>query len=148
MPEADLAAFLDALRLRRDENPLVLYGCQRSGGKLARSVELPASVVAFEVPCAGRVSEAILWATLAAGAGGVLVVGCHHGNCRSDTGTDWAGSHVMTLLETLGRSAGVDASVSYATVAPNEPTRFGRLVKEFAAAARTSRMLNRPEKTA
>jgi len=147
MPEADLGTFLEGLRVRRNEKPMVLYGCQRSGGKLAQSVELPASVVPFQVPCAGRVSEAIIWATLASGAGGVLVVGCHHGNCRSDTGTDWAGSHVMSLLEALGLSPGVDAPVRYATVAPNEPARFGRLVKEFAAAARTLHSLNWSGKT-
>ncbi len=53
-------------------------------------IELPAGVLFFPVPCAGRVSESILWATLAAGAKGVLAIGCHHGNCASQNGTDWA----------------------------------------------------------
>jgi len=106
MPEADIAAFLKDLEARRDENLVVVYGCERSGGKLAGSIELPASVLPLSVPCAGRISETIVWATLAAGAAGVLVVGCHHGNCRSDTGTDWAAARVARLLKTLGFFSG------------------------------------------
>lgn len=134
MPESDIAAFLKDVEARQGEKPLVVYGCQRSGGKLAAGMELPAAVVPFSVPCAGRISETVLWATLAAGAAGVLVVGCHHGNCRSDTGTDWAGARVARLLETLGFSLeSSDAPMAFATVAPNEPARFARLLKEFAA---------------
>jgi heterodisulfide reductase subunit A len=135
MPEADIAAFLKDLEARRGENPVVVYGCQRSGGKLAESAELPPSVIPYSVPCAGRISETILWATLAAGATGVFVVGCHHGNCRSDSGTDWAGARVGRILEALGFAQSADAPVGFATVAPNESARFEKLVNEFVASA-------------
>ena len=81
-PEQDVVSFLAEARKGQSE-PIVIYGCQRSAGRIMSLIELPTGVLFFPVPCAGRISESILWATLAAGAKGVLAIGCHHGNCAS-----------------------------------------------------------------
>jgi len=114
----------------RHDNPLVVYGCRRSAGRLAAEMELPRAVRFFPVPCAGRVSEAMLWETMASGARGVLVVGCHHGNCASHTGTDWAARRVSVVAEGLAQ-IGWPGTVSMARVAANEPARFGRIIEAF-----------------
>jgi coenzyme F420-reducing hydrogenase delta subunit/Pyruvate/2-oxoacid:ferredoxin oxidoreductase delta subunit len=107
-----------------------VFGCERSAGLMAQSLQLPEHVRFLAVPCAGRVSEHVIWSALAAGAKGVLVVGCHHGNCASRTGTDWAAARIRR-----GAATGVfqqgQRRLGYATVAANEPARFQRLLREF-----------------
>jgi quinone-modifying oxidoreductase, subunit QmoB len=111
-----------------------VFGCQRSAGLLSQLVQVPEHVRFLAVPCAGRVSEYVMWHALAAGARGVLVVGCHQGNCASRTGTDWAAARIGRGLAT-GLFRPGQRRLGYATVAANEPARFQRLLREFAADA-------------
>jgi quinone-modifying oxidoreductase, subunit QmoB len=130
-PEEAVLSFLEGLKQTDASEVVVVYGCQRSPGRAGAQVDLPPNSVFLGVPCAGRISEAIIWATLALGVKGVLVVGCHHGNCASDSGTDWAGARVTSVLQKLDISDSVPAPVRYVTVAANEPARFRRVVEEF-----------------
>jgi quinone-modifying oxidoreductase subunit QmoB len=130
LPEQDVISFLAEARKGQSE-PIVLYGCQRSAGRIMSLIELPTGVLFFPVPCAGRVSESILWATLAAGAKGVLAIGCHHGNCASQTGTDWAIARVQNVLDKLNLPQGFSPRVGYASIAANEPARLNRVVNQF-----------------
>jgi len=114
------------------EQTTVVFGCQRSAGLLAESIRVPEHVQFFAVPCAGWVSEHVIWSTLSAGAGGVLVVGCHHGNCASNTGTDRAAARIRRGLDT-GLFRQGRPRLGYATIAPNEAARFERLLSRFAA---------------
>jgi len=129
-PEGDVASFLAEAGKGQSE-PIVLYGCQRSAGRIMSLIELPEGVLFFPVPCAGRVSESILWATLAAGAKGVLTIGCHHGNCASQNGTDWAVARVQSVVEKLNLPQGFAPRVGYASIAANEPARLNRVVNQF-----------------
>ncbi len=109
----------------------IVFGCERSAHLLESTCRVPECVKFVRVPCAGRVSEYLIWHTLAAGAGSVLVVGCHHGNCASNTGTDNAALRVRKGLATGLFDCG-PRKLGYATVAPNEPARFERLLWEWA----------------
>jgi quinone-modifying oxidoreductase, subunit QmoB len=120
MPQGDIA------------QTVFVFGCEKSAGLMAESVDIPESVRFIGVPCAGSVSDYIIWSTLAAGAKGVLVVGCHNGNCASHKGTDMAASRVERVLSS-GLLSQEAAGMKYLTVAANEPARFGRLLKEFVA---------------
>jgi quinone-modifying oxidoreductase, subunit QmoB len=135
LPEQDVVSFL-AEAGKGQSKPIVLYGCQRSAGRIMSLVELPTGVLFFPVPCAGRVSESILWATLAAGAKGVLAIGCHHGNCASQNGTDWAAARVQSVLDKLNLPQGFAPMLGYASVASNEPARFSRIVNRFCRSLR------------
>jgi quinone-modifying oxidoreductase, subunit QmoB len=134
LPEETVSSFLREIKKVKDSRPIVVYGCSRSAARAAAHIELPEGVLFFCVPCTGRVSEAILWATLAAGANGVLVVGCHHGNCASETGADWARARVEAVVEKLGGRHAMPLPVKFATLAANEPSRFGRIIAEFSSA--------------
>jgi quinone-modifying oxidoreductase, subunit QmoB len=112
------------------ERTLFVFGCQRSAGIVAQGMDMPEHVRFHAVPCAGSVSENVIWSGLAAGARGILVVGCHHGNCASHSGTDWAAARVRRTLET-GVLTTEAPRVGYATIAANEPGRFNRLVSAF-----------------
>ncbi|MFH1116302.1 MAG: hydrogenase iron-sulfur subunit [Pseudomonadota bacterium] len=135
-PEEAITSFVEEVSRRGDSQPVVVYGCQRSPGRAAARTSLPREALFMTVPCAGRISESVLWATLAAGVKGILVVGCHHGNCASNNATDWAEARVAAVLEKLGEPAGSQPSVKYATVAANEEARFGRIVRDFCEAVR------------
>jgi quinone-modifying oxidoreductase, subunit QmoB len=139
-PEQDVASFL--VEAQKHSEPIVIYGCERSAGSIMSQIDLPSDVDFFPVPCAGRISESILWATLAAGAKGVLAIGCHHGNCASQTGTDWAMSRVQSVLSKLGLPEGFVPPVVYASIAANEPARLGRVVNQFCARVCEGRVLN------
>ncbi len=130
-PDLGMVSFLDEVKKLGPSSPVVVYGCQRSAGRAVGNVTLPRDVLFCSVPCAGRVSEALLWATLEAGASGILVAGCHHGNCASSTGTDWARARTESVLEKLGLPAGIPAPIGYVTAAANEAARFGRSIAEF-----------------
>ncbi len=133
-PEAAITSFVEEVSQRDDVNPVVVYGCQRSPGRAASRISLPPEALFLSVPCAGRISESVLWATMAAGVKGILVVGCHHGNCASNNGTDWAEARVTSLLEKLGVPNGMQLPVKYTTVAANEEARFSKIVNDFCAA--------------
>lgn len=130
-PEQAISSFLDDVSRTPDARPVVVYGCQRSPGRAAARISLPDDALLLTVPCAGRISESVLWATLAAGVKGVLVVGCHHGNCESNSGTDWAATRVASVVEKLNLPDGTPRPIQYTTVAANEEARFKRVVEEF-----------------
>jgi coenzyme F420-reducing hydrogenase delta subunit/Pyruvate/2-oxoacid:ferredoxin oxidoreductase delta subunit len=132
VPDAGIEAFLSDLR-NTDSlgDTIVVYGCERSPGRASREADIPEGTLMFTVPCAGRVSEQIIWATLAQGVAGVLVIGCHHGNCASDNGTDWAARRVARVIESLPSMGASSTCVGHATVAANESARLARLIRDF-----------------
>lgn len=140
-PDPDMASFLEGVRAGGTK-PVVVYGCRRSAGRAAAGLKLPKDALFRSVPCAGRVSEALLWATFEAGASGILVAGCHHGNCASDTGTDWARARTESVVEKLAFPSGIPLPLGYVTVAANEGARFGRIVAEFGESIATENKWN------
>lgn len=131
-PEESMTHLVRDVPAPEIERTLFVFGCQRSAGVIAATVNMPEDVRFLAVPCAGSVSEHVIWSALVAGARGILVIGCHHGNCASHTGTDWAAARVRRALET-GLFRNEAPRVGYQTVAANEPTRFQRLVTKFLA---------------
>ena len=130
--EESMIRFVSDVPKGEVQHTLFVFGCQRSAGIIAQAMEMPEHVRFLAVPCAGSVSENVIWSGLAAGARGILVVGCHHGNCASNTGTDWAAARVRRSLET-GIFANEAPRVGYATIAANEPAKFQRFVSTFLA---------------
>lgn len=127
-------AFTDLFK-RLKKNPfgekVVVFGCHRSAGRAVSSIEIPADVIFFPVSCAGRLSESIMSAAVLAGARGVLVIGCHHGNCASNRGTDWARARVESIYSKLETVFTGSFAVSHKTLAANEPFRMAEIINEF-----------------
>ncbi len=129
-PEESMIRFVRDVPATEIEHTIFVFGCQRSAGVIASTIDMPAHVRFLEVPCAGSVSEHVIWSSLAARARGILVMGCHHGNCASHTGTDWAAARVSQALKT-GLFPKEAPRVGYATLAANEPGRFHRILSHF-----------------
>ncbi|AFM25171.1 hydrogenase iron-sulfur subunit [Desulfomonile tiedjei] len=128
-PQESINAFINDVSPSDLPKTTFVFGCKRSAAMMAKSMEMPENARFLEVPCAGSVSEHSIWSALAAGAKGVLVVGCHDGNCHSHVGTNLAAARVEQA-----RSIGIfdgNPKIGYFTVAPNEYARFQRLLSEF-----------------
>jgi len=129
-PQMGIEGFLDDIR-RGSGSMFVVYGCERSTSDSVAKIDMPDGTIFLAVPCAGRISESMLWATLTAGVSGVLAVGCHPGNCASRNGTNWAGNRVKEILRKL-RESGIEAPlVSYATVSARQTQRLETMVNNF-----------------
>ena len=66
---------------------------------------IPGDIKMVRIPCAGRISKALLFKSFEMGADGVALVGCEPGSCRYGTGTDNAHEHVKDtrgILDLLG----------------------------------------------
>lgn len=116
----------------RAQRQVFVLGCERSAGRALKGIEPLEGVMFRPVECAGAVSEAMLLESLASGMAGILVLGCHKGNCKSKNGTDWAGARVQTLLEALGPGANpAIPKLEYKTVASNESARLYDVIRQF-----------------
>jgi len=121
-------------------NPtLVVFACsqgavQAADGAGRMGLELPPGAMIIDVPCAGRVSELHIMNALVAGAGGVVVLGCHPHSCRSLHGSD-AASHRAARTRRSLEALGVDPDrVQFHSVAANEGARLAHILERASRA--------------
>lgn len=95
---------------------------------IARAQEL-SDVKVIRVPCSGRINPLFILKALEEGHDGVLVVGCHPGDCHYKEGNYLSRRKFATLksfLEYLGIGKG---RVQFAWVSPAEKGKFPGVVK-------------------
>jgi len=83
------------------------HWCTYSGADLAglNRMNYPANVRLLRVPCSGRVNPQFVLAALNKGVDGVLVCGCHPGDCHYFSGNYYAKRRLMAfkrMLEYVG----------------------------------------------
>lgn len=108
------------------------YAAADSAGR--SRLEHPAGVRLVRVMCSGRVEPAHVIAAFEAGADGVLVVGCHPGDCHYKEG-NFRARNRMALLGRMLPQLGVDPArvrIDWAGAAEGE--RFQTIVREAYAA--------------
>jgi coenzyme F420-reducing hydrogenase delta subunit len=118
--------------------PLVGFACRQSAvpaadGAAQARLELPPDVILVDVPCAGLISENIILDALLQGARGVLVLGCHHDNCRSLWGSDQSRKRITRVHDSLGAAGIEPARVSFHALAANESHRLAHLLQTAAS---------------
>jgi coenzyme F420-reducing hydrogenase delta subunit/Pyruvate/2-oxoacid:ferredoxin oxidoreductase delta subunit len=130
---------LDVLQVACQEmlgrRPIIAFACRQSAVPAAdaagqASLDLPTDVLLVDVPCAGLVSDQIVLDALEQGARGVLVLGCHHDNCRSLWGSDLSHKRVDKARETIGAVGVEPERVQFHTLAANETHRLVHLLAE------------------
>jgi coenzyme F420-reducing hydrogenase delta subunit len=115
--------------------PIIAFACRQSAVLAADAagqagLALPTDVLLVDVPCAGLVGDQIVLDALEQGARGVLVLGCHHDNCRSLWGSDLSRKRVDKVREALA-TVGVERErVGFHTLAANEPHRLAHFLAE------------------
>jgi len=104
--------------------------CSYAGADLAGTsrIQYPPNVRVIRVPCSGRVNPIFIVEALRQGADGVLVSGCHPGDCHYLTGNYFARRRFALLqryLEYLGIEKG---RVQFSWVSASEGARFAEVV--------------------
>ena len=106
--------------------------CSYAGADLAgiSRLQYPATIRVIRVPCSGRVDPFYILKALQNGADGVLVSGCHPGDCHYLTGNYVARRRVAVLNDLLA-FAGIDPGrVNFSWVSAAEGERFAQVVRE------------------
>jgi F420-non-reducing hydrogenase iron-sulfur subunit len=112
--------------------------CSYAGADLAGTsrIQYPASIRVIRVPCSGRIDPLFILASLQKGADGVLVSGCHPGECHYLTG-NYSARRKFALLKNLLEHMGLDEGrVQFSWVSASEGLRFAKVVEEVTARVR------------
>jgi len=104
--------------------------CSYAGADLAGTsrIQYPASIRVIRVPCSGRVNPQYIIKALADGADGVMVSGCHPGDCHYLEGNYYARRR-FAVLKRLLTLAGIHPDrVHFTWVSASEGARFAQVV--------------------
>jgi coenzyme F420-reducing hydrogenase delta subunit/ferredoxin len=97
----------------------------------------PANIRAIRVPCSGRVSPELVMRAFDQGADGVLVLGCHIGECHYDTGNHRAAKRLPILRNLMAFTGLEPERLRLDWVSASEGERFSRIAGEFTEAVRS-----------
>jgi coenzyme F420-reducing hydrogenase delta subunit len=112
--------------------------CSYAGADLAGTsrIQYPASIRVIRVPCSGRIDPLFILASLQKGADGVLVSGCHPGECHYLTG-NYSARRKFALLKNFLEHMGLEEGrVQFSWVSASEGLRFAKVVEEVTARVR------------
>ena len=107
--------------------------CSYTGADLAGTARMkyPPNMVAIRVMCSGRVDPAFILDAFRAGADGVIVCGCHPGDCHYVEG-NYKCMRRIPLTKSLLEGMGVDPRrLRLEWVSASEGNRFQHVVSEF-----------------
>jgi len=96
--------------------------------------EHPQALLTVRVACAGRVEPAFVIQALREGADGVLIGGCHPGDCRYVDGNLHAAARTALLARALAQAGIEPARVRVEWIGASEGERFARVVREMVEA--------------
>ncbi|HEX6035384.1 MAG TPA: hydrogenase iron-sulfur subunit [Anaerolineales bacterium] len=100
------------------------------GAGMAR-LKYPPNVKIIRVPCSGRVAPELVLRTFREGADGVMVLGCHIGDCHYSTGNHRTAKR-MPVLKKLLEYSGIDPERLYVNwVSAAEGEKFAAIIKDF-----------------
>ncbi|MBQ7699818.1 MAG: hydrogenase iron-sulfur subunit [Clostridia bacterium] len=110
--------------------------CSYAGADLAGNNRLnyPDNVKIIRVPCSCRVDPTFILRAFQRGADGVLICGCHPGDCHYTTGNYYTRRR-MTLLFSMLEYLGIEKERTRVEwVSAAEGAKFAQTVNEFTAA--------------
>jgi F420-non-reducing hydrogenase iron-sulfur subunit len=107
--------------------------CSSAGSDLAgvSRMEYPPNVVPIQVMCSGSVSPLYILSAFKKGADGVLVSGCHPGDCHYIKGNFYARRRIA-LVKELMEFAGLDPErFQMSWVSAAEGVKYTEIIKDF-----------------
>ena len=107
--------------------------CTYAGADLAGSsrIEYPANIRVVRVPCSGRIRPEFILTAFHRGADGVLVSGCHPGDCHYAEGNYYARRR-LALLRPLMELTGIDPRrFRCEWISASEGRRVAEVVREM-----------------
>lgn len=112
---------------------ILCYWCSYAGADLAGSSRLsyPANVRIVRIPCSGRADPLFVLRAFERGADGVIVAGCHPGDCHYAEGNYYARRR-MSLVKRLVAYAGIPEERFKALwVSASEGKEFAEIISEM-----------------
>ena len=109
--------------------------CAYTGADLAgvSRLKIPASIKTVRVMCSGRIDPLFVFKGLLKGADGVMMMGCHPGDCHYREGNYHARRRYVVLKEIL-KNLGLESErVGLWWVSASEGPRYAQLTGDFAA---------------
>jgi len=107
--------------------------CSYAGADLAgvSRMQYPPTTRVIRVMCSGRVTPGFILEALRLGADGVLVTGCHPGDCHYISGNENAVATVEKTAQLLGLLGLEGARLRLEWISAAEGARFARIMTEF-----------------
>jgi len=108
--------------------------CSYAGADLAgvSRIQYPPNIRVIRVPCSGRINPIFVLKCLQNGFDGVLVSGCHPGNCHYISGNYYA-RRKFAILKTLLEFIGIEPGrVQFSWVSAGEGEKFAQVVEKVA----------------
>jgi len=107
--------------------------CSYTGADLAGTTRLkyPPNIRVVRVPCSGRISPELILRTFRDGADGVIVMGCHIGECHYTSGNHRTAKRIPILKRLLSYAGIEPERLHLEWVSASEATRFVEAVREF-----------------
>ncbi len=106
--------------------------CSYAGADLAgvSRLQYPPNVRVIKVPCSGRINPVFIVKALQQGWDGVLVSGCHPGDCHYITGNCYARRRFAVLKRLLEFVGVEEGRVQFSWVSAGEGVKFATVIKE------------------
>ena len=106
--------------------------CSYAGADLAgvSRLQYPPNIRGVRGPCSGRINPLFILAALQNAADGVLVSGCHPGDCHSLSGNLVARRKFNTIKDQLAYVGIEPGRVQFSWVSASEGGRFSDLVRQ------------------
>ena len=120
------------------------WWCSSQGADLAGTsrMKYPPNLIPIRVMCSGRVDPTFVFDALARGADGVLIAGCHPGDCHYMSGNYKTMSRYPLIRKTLEQFGIEKERVRLEFISASGGERFTRVVTEFIEDVRQMGPLN------
>ena len=122
---------------KKDHEPKIVAflcnWCSYAGADLAgvSRFQYPVNIRIIRVPCSGRINPLFIIKALQEGADGVLVSGCHPGDCHYVSGNFYA-RRKFVLLKNFLEYIGIDPErVQFSWVSASEGNLFASLIEKI-----------------
>ncbi len=108
------------------------HWCSYAGADLAgvSRLQYPPNIRVIRVPCSGAVNPLYILKALREGADGVLVSGCHPGDCHYIGGNYFARRKFLVLKEILKWVGVEEERVQFSWVSASEGQKFSKVVEK------------------
>ena len=107
--------------------------CSYAGADLAGTsrIKYPPNIKSIRVMCSGRVDSVFILEALKKGADGVLVAGCHPGDCHYQSGNYKTNRRIKLLKKFLEEMAIDPKRVRFEYISASEGAKFASVATEF-----------------
>lgn len=107
--------------------------CTHAAADLAGTsrIQVPANVVGIRVPCSGRVDPSFIYEAFLKGADGVLIGGCHPGDCHYDEGNYSAFRRTRMLQKVMAEFGIEPERVRIEWISASEANKYKQTLEDF-----------------